>query len=100
MSSVSDRVAVSAAACDAVSARYAEHVRGELDALPLDRAVLAAFADHVRAEGAGARRHVRAEGAGSSPASAAVRAGSARTWRDSGSTSPGSTCRRPNRSVR
>jgi hypothetical protein len=83
LSSISDRLAVTAAACDAVSARYAELVRGELDALPLGRAVLAAFADHVRAEGAG-----------SSPTSAAVRAGSARTWRDSGSTSPGSTCRR------
>ena len=81
MSSISDRLAVTAAAYDAVSARYAELVRGELDALPLDRAVLAAFA-------------VRAEGAGSSLTSAAVRAGSARTWRDSGSTSPGSTCRR------
>ena len=53
MSSISDRLAVTAAAYDAVSARYAELVRGELDALPLDRAVLAAFADHVRAEGGG-----------------------------------------------
>ena len=52
-SSVSDRLAVTAAACDAVSARHAELVRGELDALPLERAVLAAFADDVRAEGAG-----------------------------------------------
>ena len=43
VSSISDRLAVTAAACDAVSARYAELVRGELDALPLDRAVLAAL---------------------------------------------------------
>jgi SAM-dependent methyltransferase len=53
VSSISDRLAVTAAAYDAVSVRYAELVRGELDALPLDRAVLAAFADHVRAEGGG-----------------------------------------------
>jgi ubiquinone/menaquinone biosynthesis C-methylase UbiE len=53
VSSISDRLAVTAAAYDAVSARYAEFARGELDALPLDRAVLAAFADHVRAEGGG-----------------------------------------------
>jgi hypothetical protein len=46
---ISDRLAVTAAAYDTVSARYAEFVRGELDALPLDRAVLAAFAEHVRA---------------------------------------------------
>ena len=43
MSSISDRLAVTAAARDAVSARYAELVRGELDALPFDRAVLAAL---------------------------------------------------------
>jgi ubiquinone/menaquinone biosynthesis C-methylase UbiE len=53
VSSISDRLAVTAAAYDAVSARYAEFAKGELDALPLDRAVLAAFADHVRAEGGG-----------------------------------------------
>lgn len=51
MTEISDRLAVTAAAYDTVSARYAEFVRGELDALPLDRAVLAAFAEHVRAGG-------------------------------------------------
>jgi SAM-dependent methyltransferase len=50
---ISDRLAATAAAYDAVSARYAEFVRGELDALPLDRAVLAAFAEYVRAGGGG-----------------------------------------------
>jgi ubiquinone/menaquinone biosynthesis C-methylase UbiE len=44
---------VTAAADAAGAARSAEVARGELDALPLDRAVLAAFADHVRAEGGG-----------------------------------------------
>jgi ubiquinone/menaquinone biosynthesis C-methylase UbiE len=48
-----ERLAVTAAAYDAVSARYAEFVQGELDALPLDRAVLAAFAEHVLAGGGG-----------------------------------------------
>jgi len=48
-----ERLAVTAAAYDAVSARYAEFVRGALDALPLDRAVLAAFAEHVLAGGGG-----------------------------------------------
>jgi SAM-dependent methyltransferase len=47
------RLAATAAAYDAVSARYAEFVRGELDGLPLDRAVLAAFAEHVRTAGGG-----------------------------------------------
>lgn len=37
------------AAYDAVAVRYADFVRGELDQLPLDRAVLAAFAEYVRA---------------------------------------------------
>lgn len=53
MPSISDRLAVTAAAYDAVSARYAELARGELDGLPLDRAVLAAFAEHVLAGGGG-----------------------------------------------
>lgn len=53
MHGLDERLAVTAAAYDAVSARYAEFVRDELDALPLDRAVLAAFAEHVRAAGAG-----------------------------------------------
>lgn len=52
-SGISGRLAATAAAYDAVSARYAQFVRGELDALPLDRAVLAAFAEHVRASGGG-----------------------------------------------
>lgn len=53
VAAIDERLAVTAAAYDAVSARYAEFVRGELDALPLDRAVLAAFAEHVRAGGGG-----------------------------------------------
>jgi hypothetical protein len=40
-------------AYDAVAARYAGFVRGELDHLPLDRAVLAAFAKYVGAAGGG-----------------------------------------------
>jgi SAM-dependent methyltransferase len=52
-SGIAGRLAVTAAAYDAVSARYAEFVRGELDTLPLDRAVLAAFAEYVRASGGG-----------------------------------------------
>lgn len=47
------RLAATAEAYDAVAARYADFVRGELDDLPLDRAVLAAFADYVRAAGVG-----------------------------------------------
>ena len=46
-------LAVTAAAYDAIAARYAAFVQGELDALPLDRAVLAAFAEHVRTAGGG-----------------------------------------------
>lgn len=53
MAAIDERHAVTAAAYNAVSARYAEFVRGELDALPLDRAVLAAFAEHVLAGGGG-----------------------------------------------
>ena len=53
MAAIDERLAVTAAAYDAVSARYAEFVRDELDALPLDRAVLAAFAEHVLAGGGG-----------------------------------------------
>ncbi|MFF4160679.1 class I SAM-dependent DNA methyltransferase [Streptomyces sp. NPDC001678] len=40
-------------AYDAVAVRYAEFVSGALDALPLDRAVLAAFAELVRTSAAG-----------------------------------------------
>ena len=50
-SGISGRLAVTAAAYDAASARYAEFVQGELDGRPLERAVLAAFAEHVRAAG-------------------------------------------------
>ena len=46
-------LAVTAAAYDAIAVRYAAFVQGELDALPLDRAVLAAFAEHVRTAGGG-----------------------------------------------
>ncbi|MGH3208682.1 MAG: class I SAM-dependent DNA methyltransferase [Trebonia sp.] len=53
MPSIDDRLAMTSAAYDAVSARYAELARTELDGLPLDRAVLAAFAEHVRAGGGG-----------------------------------------------
>jgi SAM-dependent methyltransferase len=44
---------VTAAAYDAMAVRYAEFVRGELDRRPLERAVLAAFAEHVRTSGGG-----------------------------------------------
>jgi SAM-dependent methyltransferase len=50
---IDERHAVTAAAYDALSARYAEFVHGELSEPPLDRAVLAAFAEHVRAGGGG-----------------------------------------------
>ncbi|WP_433868969.1 class I SAM-dependent methyltransferase [Saccharopolyspora sp. CA-218241] len=42
-----------AAAYDAVAVRYAEFARNEFDALVLDRALLAAFAELVRTNGAG-----------------------------------------------
>jgi ubiquinone/menaquinone biosynthesis C-methylase UbiE len=48
-----EQLAVTAAAYDAIAVRYAEFVRAELDGLPLDRAVLAAFAEHVRVSGGG-----------------------------------------------
>jgi SAM-dependent methyltransferase len=44
---------VTAAAYDALADRYAEFVQGKLDEPPLDRAVLAAFAEHVRTSGGG-----------------------------------------------
>lgn len=40
-------------AYDRVAAEYAEIVRDEFDGLPLDRALLAAFAEHVRTEAPG-----------------------------------------------
>lgn len=53
MTGISSRLAAAAEAYDAVAVRYADFVRGELDQLPLDRAVLAAFADSVRTAGGG-----------------------------------------------
>lgn len=47
------RLAATAAAYDAIAVRYADLARHELDGLPLDRAVLAAFADCVLAAGGG-----------------------------------------------
>ncbi|HVT66908.1 MAG TPA: class I SAM-dependent methyltransferase [Trebonia sp.] len=47
------RLAATAAAYDAVAVRYADLFRDELGRLPLDRAVLAAFADLVRGAGGG-----------------------------------------------
>lgn len=44
---------MTAAAYDAIAVRYAEFVQGELDGLPLERAVLAAFAEYVRSSGGG-----------------------------------------------
>ena len=49
----SSRLAVTAAAYDAVADLYANLFRGELDRLPLDQAMLAAFAQYVRAAGGG-----------------------------------------------
>lgn len=49
----SSHLSTTATAYDAVAARYAALPRGDLDALPLDRAVLAAFAEAVRGGGAG-----------------------------------------------
>ena len=50
---LSQRLAATAAAYDAAADRYAAFVAGELDEPPLDRAVLAAFAEHVRTDGGG-----------------------------------------------
>jgi 2-polyprenyl-3-methyl-5-hydroxy-6-metoxy-1,4-benzoquinol methylase len=46
-------LAATAAAYDAVAARYAEFVQREVHELPLDRALLAAFAEHVQTAGGG-----------------------------------------------
>ena len=46
-------MAATAAAYDAVAARYTDFVRDELDHLPMDRALLAAFAESVQAAGGG-----------------------------------------------
>lgn len=48
MTEPSSHPRATADAYDAVAVRYAEFVRNELDALPLDRAVLAAFAELAR----------------------------------------------------
>ena len=53
MAEPSSDLRVTAEAYDAVAVRYAEFARDELDALPLDRAVLAAFAELVLGCGAG-----------------------------------------------
>ncbi len=49
----SSLLGATADAYDAVAVRYAELARNELDALPLDRAVLAAFAELARSTDAG-----------------------------------------------
>jgi SAM-dependent methyltransferase len=49
----SSYLTATAEAYDAVAVRYADFVRNGLDHLPLDRAMLAAFAELVRAAGAG-----------------------------------------------
>jgi SAM-dependent methyltransferase len=49
----SSYLTATAEAYDAFAVRYADFARNELDRLPLDRAVLAAFAEFVRAAGAG-----------------------------------------------
>ncbi|WP_016905757.1 class I SAM-dependent DNA methyltransferase [Streptomyces xiaopingdaonensis] len=53
MTETSPHLRATAAAYDSVAARYAELARNALDAFPLDRAVLAAFAELARASGAG-----------------------------------------------
>lgn len=53
MTGTSSHRAALTEAYDAVAARYADFARGALDHQPLDRAVLAAFAEYVRAAGGG-----------------------------------------------
>lgn len=53
MTETRGHLAVTAAAYDAMADRYAEFVQGKLAEPPLDRAVLAAFAEHVRTSGGG-----------------------------------------------
>ncbi|MYR64110.1 methyltransferase domain-containing protein, partial [Streptomyces sp. SID625] len=53
MTEPAQHLTTTADAYDAVAVRYADLVRDSLAGLPLDRAVLAAFADSVRAAGAG-----------------------------------------------
>ncbi len=75
---------------DLVAADYADLLRDNLAGKPADRAMLALFADLVRA---GADEGAEA---GSAPVATldAVRAGSLRTWPASGWMSSASTCRR------
>ncbi|MFC0863112.1 class I SAM-dependent methyltransferase [Sphaerimonospora cavernae] len=53
MTGRSSHLNATAEAYDAVAVQYAELVRDELDHVPLDRALLAAFADFVRQAGGG-----------------------------------------------
>ncbi|MFF4825932.1 class I SAM-dependent DNA methyltransferase [Streptomyces sp. NPDC001312] len=53
MTRSSSHLGTTAEAYDAIAVRYADLVRDELDALPLDRAVLAAFAELARTTGPG-----------------------------------------------
>ncbi|MFF1738291.1 class I SAM-dependent methyltransferase [Streptomyces mirabilis] len=53
MTEPSAHLGATADAYDAVAVHYTERFRNDLDALPLDRAMLAAFADLVRTTGAG-----------------------------------------------
>lgn len=53
MTDTSSRLAATADAYDAVAALYADFARDALDGLPLDRSVLAAFAELARATGGG-----------------------------------------------
>ncbi|GAA3192975.1 MULTISPECIES: class I SAM-dependent methyltransferase [Streptomyces] len=53
MTETSSHLETTAGAYDAIADLYADLVRDSLDTLPLDRAVISAFADLVRASGAG-----------------------------------------------
>ncbi|MFE7216878.1 class I SAM-dependent DNA methyltransferase [Streptomyces sp. NPDC057611] len=53
MTRSSSHLGTTAEAYDAIAVRYADLVRDELDALPLDRAVLAAFTELARTTGPG-----------------------------------------------
>ena len=87
MTESSTRLAATAQAYDTWAVRYADLARDELEGLPLDRAVLAAFADYVRATDSDAA------GPGSWRSAAGL-GGSRPTWTDSDLRCPASTCRR------
>lgn len=53
MADTSEHLSATTEAYDRVAVEYAEIVRDEFDGLPLDRAVLAAFAEYVRTAGPG-----------------------------------------------